>query len=588
MRRTYGVPFGRAGLMGLVVALVLLCLPGTSIASGASDTTSSSTTGSSLLQYGAGYDQADGTGSVRTVQRALRGLGWQPGPVDGLYGPWTTAAVARFQSATGLAADGIVGPATQNALTRAQDEPLRRGAGYAQPNGSPQVRAVQVKLTARGLRPGPVDGLYGPLTQAAVTRLQRSSGVPANGVVTTRTRQLLTANGGQTEQRASTKADDEQQGQTDEQQANADTGGASSESDGTKADDQTPAASTSIAGDEVNGSSSDDVALPLAILIGALALAAGLLAGALLGRRNRVVSGTAVPLAQGVRIEGTHRSFGRFAGTVHALVLGRRGLRRAPEASYLVTDQGIDEPFWVSQEEVSNIVPPARVPVQRRNGAELEPVRAVGYVTAPEGEPFHGAQFNEQSGAIDSYCEQRGWELTEVVRDVEGSSSNGLERQGLLYVLDKIGRGEANCIVVSDLGRLSGSAADLGGILDRLDRSEGRLVAMDIGLDTASGEGQLAARALASVGSWEQDRSRPGLAAAQAATPVAAAPTAVQDVAAVKGRIVAMRQEGMTLQAIADVLNSEGVPTLRGGAKWRPSSVQSAAGYRRPQKRQEE
>ena len=43
-----------------------------------------------------------------------------------------------------------------------------------------------------------------------------------------------------------------------------------------------------------------------------------------------------------------------------------------------------------------------------------------------------------------------------------------------------------------------------------------------------------------------------------------------------------MREQGMTLQAIADVLNAEGVPTLRGGAMWRPSSVQRAAGYRRP------
>jgi hypothetical protein len=32
------------------------------------------------------------------------------------------------------------------------------------------------------------------------------------------------------------------------------------------------------------------------------------------------------------------------------------------------------------------------------------------------------------------------------------------------------------------------------------------------------------------------------------------------------------------------VLNAEGVPTQRGGAKWRPSSVQSAAGYKRPQR----
>ena len=30
------------------------------------------------------------------------------------------------------------------------------------------------------------------------------------------------------------------------------------------------------------------------------------------------------------------------------------------------------------------------------------------------------------------------------------------------------------------------------------------------------------------------------------------------------------------------LLNTERVPTLRGGAEWRPSSVQAAAGYRRP------
>jgi hypothetical protein len=41
----------------------------------------------------------------------------------------------------------------------------------------------------------------------------------------------------------------------------------------------------------------------------------------------------------------------------------------------------------------------------------------------------------------------------------------------------------------------------------------------------------------------------------------------------------------MTLQAIADQLNAEGVPTLRGGKKWRPSSIQGALGYRRPDPR---
>ena len=136
---------------------------------------------------------------------------------------------------------------------------------------------------------------------------------------------------------------------------------------------------------------------------------------------------------------------------------------------------------------------------------------------------------------------------------------------------------------MSDLGRLSGSAADLGGIIERLERSDGRLVALDIGLDTASPR-RLRGRQGAGVGQLlgAATAAGKGLAAPQRPTGGGRARTVVQDVPALKERIVTMRTAGMTLQAIADVLNSEGVPTLRGGAKWRPSSVQSAAGYRRP------
>ena len=69
MRRTYPVPFSRAGLAGLMAALVLLWLPGTSIAGGASDTSSASKASSNLLQYGAGYGKANGAPPVRVVQR---------------------------------------------------------------------------------------------------------------------------------------------------------------------------------------------------------------------------------------------------------------------------------------------------------------------------------------------------------------------------------------------------------------------------------------------------------------------------------------------------------------------------------------
>jgi peptidoglycan hydrolase-like protein with peptidoglycan-binding domain/DNA invertase Pin-like site-specific DNA recombinase len=577
MRRTYDVPFSRAGLAGLLAALVLLCLPGTSIAGGASNT--SSTLGSGLLQYGAGYGKPEGATSVREVQRTLHRQGWRPGPVDGLYGPRTKAAVTRFQSAARIGVDGIVGPQTRRALTHAQKESLRRGAGFAQPDGSPRVRSLQVKLRNRGLRPGPVDGLFGPRTQAAVQRLQRHNGMAANGVVTARTARLLAHPGQKPEQqRASDQTPAEPQGESKDGEPTG------REVSNTEPGIPVRAASTS-------GSDSDDVSLPIVILIGAAALLAGLLAGATLGRRNRVVSGTAVPVAQGVVAEGSSntRSVGRFRGNVHALVLGRRGVRRTPEARYLVSDPDKAEPFWVSQDEVASITPPARrQPFAAQAAAGNGKVKALGYVSVPpNGDRKQSADFDAQLEAIDRYCEEQGWELVEVVRDVEPATMSA-ERRGLLYALEKIGRREASCIIVSDLGRLSRSAADLGGIIERLERSDGRLVALDIGLDTASPDGSVAAKALASVSSLEGDRGRKGLAAVSSGSAAVMEPPAPEDVPALKRRIVEMRESGMTLQAIADVLNAEGVPTLRGGAKWRPSSVQSAAGYRRPPKRQDE
>jgi hypothetical protein len=60
------------------------------------------------------------TGSQVTVlQKALAALHFSPGKPDGDYGPSTQNAVERFQIAHNLGEDGIVGPATLNALQKA-------------------------------------------------------------------------------------------------------------------------------------------------------------------------------------------------------------------------------------------------------------------------------------------------------------------------------------------------------------------------------------------------------------------------------------------------------------------------------------
>jgi DNA invertase Pin-like site-specific DNA recombinase len=138
--------------------------------------------------------------------------------------------------------------------------------------------------------------------------------------------------------------------------------------------------------------------------------------------------------------------------------------------------------------------------------------------------------------------------------------------------------------VVSELSRLSRSAAELGEILEGLIRAEARLVAVAQGLDTGTREGRRAARMVIDVSRWERERlserTRKGLQAARRKGRRTGR-RAVADDPELRERIVRMRAEGMTLQAIADRLNEMGVPTVRGGAKWRPSSVQAATGYKR-------
>jgi DNA invertase Pin-like site-specific DNA recombinase len=208
-----------------------------------------------------------------------------------------------------------------------------------------------------------------------------------------------------------------------------------------------------------------------------------------------------------------------------------------------------------------------------------EAVRAVGYASV-DGTGKGTAELDAQRQAIQRCAQRLGLELVEVVREREPDKGKALDRAGLSYVIERIAAGDASCIVVTGLDRLSRSVAELGTIVQWLERNGVRLVAVDLDLDTASSAGRATANALASVAGWERERiserTRKGLAAARSKRHAATG-----DWAVIRKRIAGMRADGMTLQAIADVLNEEGVPTPRGGAEWRPSSVQSAAGYKR-------
>jgi uncharacterized protein (TIGR02594 family) len=66
--------------------------------------------------------------TTRELQAALKARGFDPGPIDGVIGRNSIAAIRAFQAANGLTVDGIAGPATRAKLAasevKAASDPL--------------------------------------------------------------------------------------------------------------------------------------------------------------------------------------------------------------------------------------------------------------------------------------------------------------------------------------------------------------------------------------------------------------------------------------------------------------------------------
>ena len=76
---------------------------------------------------------------VKGLQQLLIANGFDPGPVDGDFGPRTNAAVVAYQKARGLTVDGVVGPQTWGALGVAAQAPAPAPSPAAPPAAPGQV-----------------------------------------------------------------------------------------------------------------------------------------------------------------------------------------------------------------------------------------------------------------------------------------------------------------------------------------------------------------------------------------------------------------------------------------------------------------
>ena len=454
-----------------------------------------------------------------------------------------------------------MGQTTRKALRAASPLAFARGEGIGTPGGSDQVRSVQRGLRRLNHEPGRVDGLYGPRTEAAVARFQRTAGLTASGQVDRRTLKAL--------------ADAQPDRETRERRASSPSPDQPKPNNPPEGRSPAPVTPAVQAGDPEDPGSGADLLPALALLTLAL-IAVGT---ALAVRRSRPTTGGAV----------VNSSNGIDTGPQPLAYWQEPKPKPKPKPETMKPAD--PQPRWIEANE--SVAPRDSAPTPRPGAAAATRVpapspdtgvRVLGYVSFVTPEESSSPDGTQQLEALDRYCEQRGWELAEVVHDVR-SPGRREGSPGLDYALDRVTAGDASCLLVAELRRLGSSAAELGRILRTLRELNVHLVAVDTALDTKSAEGELAVDALVAVGELDHDRhSEPtgnGLAAARARGASSGRPT-VHDVPALKKHIQAMRSSGMTLKAIADRLNAEGVPTLRGGSKWRPSSVQVAAGYRRP------
>ena len=137
--------------------------------------------------------QSGSTGeAVRELQTALQETGNDPGPIDGVFGSQTEAAVKAFQAERGITVDGIVGPITWRNIDEFAefDEPVLREGSTGLP-----VRRAQSRLTAAGFDTGGVDGVFGPQTESGVRAFQQATGVTVDGIVGPQTWQQIDALG---------------------------------------------------------------------------------------------------------------------------------------------------------------------------------------------------------------------------------------------------------------------------------------------------------------------------------------------------------------------------------------------------------
>lgn len=214
----------------------------------------------------------------------------------------------------------------------------------------------------------------------------------------------------------------------------------------------------------------------------------------------------------------------------------------------------------------------------------------------------HGVSLEAQESKIRAQCVVDEAELVGQLEVDDGASGKSIKRPALQRALERLERGEADGLIVAKLDRLTRSVYDLGPLLARSQARPAKLggpwqlLSVSEKFDTATPSGRFIMNMLAAMAQWEREtiaaRTKDALAhlktkgvkigRAGLGTKVLEkrdahgrrVRTVDHEENRLVARIIALRQPEarMSYEAIADMLNEEGVPTKQGG-RWGAQTI---------------
>lgn len=216
--------------------------------------------------------------------------------------------------------------------------------------------------------------------------------------------------------------------------------------------------------------------------------------------------------------------------------------------------------------------------------------RAVAYIrVSTEDQSLGGHSLEAQQAAIENYLGYKGFELAGMYIDPGVSASIPLrDRPEGRKLFQALVEGKASEVVAMKLDRLFRSASDCLVTVEGWDKKGIGFHVLDLQIDTSTMQGKFMLTIMAGVAEMERQQARARTKATAkhlkdsgqvyGTTPYGCnrvgkklVPNPVE--LAVKERMKAMRQDGLSYGRIAKQLNEDGVPA-KGGGEWHPFTVQ--------------